>query len=41
MLRSNLYGYSETCILTKGIIDHLVAVANKNDKAEKKFCVKK
>ena len=28
-------------VLTKGIIDHLVAVANKNDKAEKNFCVKK
>ena len=40
MLRSDLYDYSDACILTQGIIDHLAAVANKNDKAEKNVALK-
>ena len=39
-LRSDLYNYSDACILTKGIIGHLAAVANKNDKAEKNVALK-
>ena len=40
MLRSDLYNYSDACILTKVIIGHLAAVANKNDKAEKNVALK-
>ena len=40
MLTSDLYNYSDACIVTKGIIDHLAAVANKNDKAEKNVTLK-
>ena len=40
MLRSDLYNYSDACILTKGIIGHLAAVANENDKAEKNVALK-
>ena len=35
MLRSDLSDYSDGYFVIKGIIDHLAAATNENDKAEK------
>ena len=40
MLRSDLYDYSEACIVAKGAIDILAAAANENDKAQKNVAFK-
>ena len=40
MLRSDLCDYSDAYIVVKGTIDVSVAAASKNDKAQKKCCLK-
>ena len=40
MLRSDLYDYSEACIVAKGAIDILAAAANENDKAQENVAFK-